>query len=87
MHLQNDNDMSRVCQLTGKKSQVGHWVSHSNIKTKRRFQPNIQKKKFYVPEINKTVKLKVSAQALRTIDKKGVYNYIKEQEKKGYKIL
>jgi len=79
--------MSRICQLTGKKSMVGNWVSHSNIKTKRRFNPNLQKKRFYIPELKKHIDLKVTAKALRTIDKKGIYKYIKELEKKGKKIL
>ncbi len=80
--------MSRVCELTGKKAMVGNNVSHSNIKTKRRFYPNLQTKKFYIPELDKWVTLKVSAAAIRTINKNGAYQYIRSVEKKqGIKIL
>jgi large subunit ribosomal protein L28 len=64
--------MSKVCELTGKRPITGNNVSHSNRKTKRRFIPNIQKKKFYVPEIGDFVDLKVCASAIRTINKMGV---------------
>ncbi|MCB0737488.1 MAG: 50S ribosomal protein L28 [Bacteroidetes bacterium] len=80
--------MSRVCQLTGKKALVGNHVSHSNHKTKRRFYPNLQTKKFYIPELDKTVTLKVSASAIRTINKKGIYSYVREVEKRdGVKLI
>ena len=76
--------MSRVCQLTGKKAIVGNNVSHSNIKTKRKFNPNLHIKKFYVPELNEWVILKVSAHGLRNINKKGIWNCIVESSEKGY---
>lgn len=79
--------MSRVCQLTGKKVMVGNNVSHSNKRTKRNFYPNLQLKKFFIPELNKTIRLKISTSALRTINKKGIYQYLMELEKKGVKIL
>ena len=80
--------MSRICELTGKRVQFGNNVSHSNRKTKRRFLPNIQSKRFYVPELDKYVTLKVSAAAIRTINKKGIYQYVREVEKKeGVKIF
>ncbi|MBI1185409.1 50S ribosomal protein L28 [bacterium] len=80
--------MSRICELTGKKMMVGNHVSHSNRKTKRRFYPNLHTKKFFIPELNRWVTLKVSAAAIRTINKKGAYQYIKSVEKKqGVKIL
>lgn len=75
--------MSKVCEVTGKRPVVGNRVSHSNVKTKRRFYPNLQTKRFFVPEINEWVTLKVATSALRTIDKKGIYNYLKEMEAKG----
>jgi large subunit ribosomal protein L28 len=75
--------MSRICQLTGKKPQVGNKVSHSNIKTKRRFLPNLFTKKFFIPETGQWVTLKVSSTALRNIDKKGLYAYLKELQYKG----
>ena len=64
--------MSRVCQITGKKVVSGNNVSFSNRKTKRKFLPNLQSKKFFIPEENKWITLKVSAAAIRTIDKKGI---------------
>lgn len=75
--------MSKVCQLTGKRPMKGHKVSHSNIKTKRRFLPNLFTKRFFIPETGEWVKLKVSASALRTIDKKGLHEYLKELKYKG----
>jgi len=68
--------MSKVCELTGKRPLKGHKVSHSNVKTKRRFLPNLQKKKFYVPETNQWVQINVSTAALRNIDKLGIYDYL-----------
>ena len=80
--------MSKVCELSGKKSMRGNNVSHSNIKTKRRFYPNLQEKRFYIPELDTWVKLKVSTSALRTINKLGLLGYIKTIEKKeNVKIL
>ena len=75
--------MSRVCQITGKRPQVGNNVSHANNKTKRKFYPNLQKKRFYIPEEDKWVTLKVSTSALRTINKKGITAVLKEARKKG----
>ena len=75
--------MSRICQITGKKTVVGNNVSHSNIKTKRRFHPNLHTKKFYVPELDEWVWLKVSAHGMRNINKKGVYKFLVEASEKG----
>lgn len=61
----------------------GNNVSHSNRKTKRRFLPNLHKKRFYIPELDKWVTLKVSSTALRTINKVGIYDYLVALEKKG----
>ena len=76
--------MSRVCQITGKKAIGGNNVSHSNIKTKRKFNPNLHIKKFYVPELDEWILLKVSAHGLRNINKKGVWKCIVEASEKGY---
>ena len=76
--------MSRVCQVTGKKSLVGNNVSHSNKKTKRRFYPNLQTKKFFIPEENKWITLKLSTSAIRTINKKGISAVLKEARKQGF---
>ncbi|MEM1320382.1 MAG: 50S ribosomal protein L28 [Bacteroidota bacterium] len=75
--------MSKVCQLTGKRPITGNNVSHSNRRTKRRFLPNLQKKRFFIPELNKWVILKVSAKAIRNINRLGVYAYLKKLERKG----
>ena len=75
--------MSRVCQITGKKAMVGNNVSHSNKKTKRKFNVNLVKKKFFIPEENKWITLKVSASALKTINKKGISEVLKEARKQG----
>ncbi len=76
--------MSRICQLTGKKPITGNKVSHSNMKTKRRFLPNLQKKNFFIPETGQTVQINVSTSALRTIDKLGLYEYLKRLKAEGF---
>ncbi len=75
--------MSKVCQLTGKRPITGNNVSHSNRRTKRRFLPNVQKKRFFIPETGQWVTLKLSAKAIRNINKLGVYAYLKKLERKG----
>ena len=64
--------MARVCHVTGKKPMVGNNVSHANNKTKRRFLPDLQSRRFWVESENRWVRLRVSTAALRTIDKKGI---------------
>ena len=64
--------MARVCQVNGKKPMVGNNVSHANNKTKRRFLPNLQSRRFWVESENRWVRLRVSTNALRTIDKNGI---------------
>ncbi|MBF35923.1 MAG: 50S ribosomal protein L28 [Bacteroidota bacterium] len=76
--------MSRVCQITGKKVVSGNNVSHSNKKTKRKFYPNLQTKKFYIPEEDKWVTLKVSTSALRNINKKGISAVMAEAKAQGH---
>jgi len=76
--------MSRVCQITGKSVMVGNNVSHSNRKTKRTFRPNLITKKFYIPEEDQYITLKISTAALRTINKKGISACVKEARAKGY---
>lgn len=78
--------MARVCQLTGKKTVSGNNVSHANNKTKRKFYPNLQKKRFYIPEEDRWVTLKVSTSVIRTINKKGIAAVLKEARKKGVKL-
>ena len=74
--------MSRVCQITGKKAMVGNNVSHSNKKTKRKFNINLVKKKFFIPEENKWITLKLSTSAIRNINKKGITQVLKELSSK-----
>ncbi|MGZ3839218.1 MAG: 50S ribosomal protein L28 [Flavisolibacter sp.] len=78
--------MARVCQVTGKTPMGGHTVSHSNIKTKRRFLPNLQTKKFFLAEENKWITLKLTADGIRTINKKGLFNVVKELRAQGQHI-
>ena len=75
--------MSRVCEITGKKVMVGNNVSHAKNHTKRKFYPNLQTKKFYVPETDEWVVLKVSANAIRTINKKGIASVLSEAKAIG----
>jgi len=74
--------MSKVCQISGKKVMSGHKVSHSNIKTVRKFYPNLQKKRFFIPEENRWVELKVSMSSLRTINKNGITAVLKKSKVK-----
>ena len=78
--------MARVCQVTGKTPISGHKVSHSNIKTKRRFLPNLQRKKFFLAEENKWITLKLTTDGIRTINKKGLYAVVKELRAQGQHI-
>ena len=75
--------MSKVCQITGKTVQYGNNVSHANNKTRRRFLPNLQKKRIWDAEEGRFVTLKISTRALRTIDKKGYTAVVKEAKAKG----
>ena len=75
--------MSRICQITEKKVMAGNSVSHAKNRTKRKFYPNLQTKKFFVPETGETVILKVSTNAIRTIDKKGIAAVLSEAKENG----
>jgi large subunit ribosomal protein L28 len=76
--------MARICEITGKVAIKGNSVSHSNKKSKRWFSPNIQTKRFFVAEENREITLRVSAEGIRHMTKKGVYTCIKEARIKGY---
>ncbi|MEI6184203.1 MAG: 50S ribosomal protein L28 [Bacteroidota bacterium] len=78
--------MARVCQVTGKKPITGNKVSHSNIKSKRRFLPNLQTKRFFFAEEDRWVTIKVSADAIRTINKNGLATVIKQLRAEGTKL-
>ncbi|NBW32725.1 MAG: 50S ribosomal protein L28 [Cytophagia bacterium] len=75
--------MSRICDLTGKRAIKGNHVSHSNVKTKRRFNPNLQLKKFFIPETGEWITLKVSTSAIRTIAKNGMGKVVQDFLSKG----
>ncbi len=79
--------MSRICQITGKKVMVGNNVSHAMNKNKRKFYPNLQTKKFFVPETGETVILKVSANAIRTINKNGIASVLTKAINNGNILL
>ncbi|MBT8255960.1 MAG: 50S ribosomal protein L28 [Bacteroidia bacterium] len=76
--------MSRVCELTGKRAMVGNNVSHAMNKTKRKFNVNLVKKRFYIPEEDKWLTLRVSTSALKNINKNGISAVIKEARAKGF---
>ena len=76
--------MSRICQITGKGAMVGNNVSHANNKTKRRFEINLLKKKFFLPETGKSVTLKVTAHGLRIINKIGIEEAIERASRSGF---
>jgi|TARA_B110000495_G_scaffold99213_1_gene85776 large subunit ribosomal protein L28 len=75
--------MSRVCKITGKRPRVANNVSKANNKTKRRQFPNLQSKKYFIPELGKTVRLSLSVKAIKTIDRYGLLPYLK---KKGLSV-
>ena len=75
--------MARVCQVTGKGPMVGNHVSHANNKTKRRFLPNLQSRRFWVESENRWIRLRVSTQALRTIDKVGIDAVLADMRARG----
>jgi large subunit ribosomal protein L28 len=78
--------MARVCEVTGKRPMTGNNVSHANNKTKRRFLPNLQSRRFWVESENRWVRLRVTQAALRTIDKKGIDVVLAELRAGGAKI-
>ena len=75
--------MSRICKISGKRPKTGNNVSKANNKTKRRQYPNLQKKKIFIPELNRNVTIKLSTKALKTIDKYGLLPYL---NKKGLSL-
>ncbi len=78
--------MSKVCQVTGKGVLVGHKVSHSNRKTKKRSLPNLQTHRFFVPSENRWVKLRLSTAGIKEIDKKGIERVLRELKAKGVRV-
>ena len=78
--------MARVCEVTGKKTVTGNNVSHANNRTKRRFLPNLQNRKFWVESENRWVSMRISGSALRTIDKLGIDAVIAKMRAEGKKV-
>ena len=78
--------MSKVCQVTGKKPMFVNNVCHANNKTRRKFNVNLQKKKFWIPEENRYIKLRISMHGLRIINKKGITRVVRELRHKGIRI-
>lgn len=78
----SESAMARVCEVSGKRGMVGHKVSHSNRKTKKVTQPNLQRKRFWVPSEGRYVRLKVSTSAIRDIDKRGIEAVLREMKSK-----
>ena len=77
------NTMSRICDITGKRAMFGNNVSHAMNKTKRRFNINLIKKRFYIPEEDKWITLKIKTSVLKTINKKGISAVIREAKAQG----
>jgi large subunit ribosomal protein L28 len=78
------NTMAKICQITGKKTIVGNSVSHSKTHTKRRFNVNLSKRKFFLEEEDRWIELMVSNKAVRVINKVGLFNALKNAREKGY---
>ncbi|MEV0068449.1 50S ribosomal protein L28 [Amycolatopsis sp. NPDC050768] len=78
--------MSAVCQVTGRKPGYGKQVSHSHRRTSRRWEPNLQTRRYYVPSLGRTVRLKVSAKGMKTIDKRAIDAVVAELAAKGVKL-
>jgi len=78
--------MSKVCQVTGKRSVTGSNVSHVNNRTRRRFEPNLHHHRFWVESENRFVRLRVSAKGMRIIDKKGIDTVLKDMRAEGQKV-
>jgi large subunit ribosomal protein L28 len=76
--------MSKICQVTGKKAIVGNNVSHSKRRTKRKFYPNLFVKRYYLPEEDRWISLKVSTSGIRLINKNGLTAVLKKAKEKGY---
>ncbi|MBQ0724944.1 MAG: 50S ribosomal protein L28 [Cycloclasticus sp.] len=78
--------MSKVCQVTGKSPITGNNVSHAKNRTRRRFEPNLHQHRFWVESENRWVRLRVSANGIRTIDKKGIDKVLTEIRARGEKV-
>ncbi len=78
--------MAKVCVVTGKRPMSGNNVSHANNKTRRRFEPNLHDKRFWIPSEKRWIKLRVSAKAIKIINKRGIESVLAEMRKDGKKV-
>ncbi len=78
--------MTRICQITGKRTVTGNNVSHAHNKTKRKFLPNLQRKRFWLEDENRWIKLRISTAGLRVIDKKGIDQVLSEMRARGESV-
>ncbi len=78
--------MSRVCMVMGTRTRAGNNVSHANNKSKRRWKPNLQNKRYFLEEENRWIRLRVSAKGMKTIDKRGLQTVVREMRARGLKI-
>lgn len=78
--------MARVCQVTGREPGFGHHVSHSHRRTNRRFDVNIQTKRYYVPSLGRTVKLRLSARGIKVVDARGIESVVAGLRRRGVRL-
>lgn len=78
--------MSRVCQVTGTEPGFGHQISHSHVRTKRRFDVNVQKKRYWLPSENRFVRLTISARDIKTVDRIGIEAAVARARARGVKV-
>jgi large subunit ribosomal protein L28 len=78
--------MAAVCQVTGAVPGFGHNISHSHRRTKRRFDPNVQKKTYYVPSLRRNITINVSAKGIKVIDARGIEAVVKDMQARGVKL-
>ncbi len=78
--------MSAHCQVTGREPGFGHTISHSHVRTKRRFNPNIQKKRYWVPSLGRNITIRVSTKGIKTIDKLGIETVVAQMRDRGEKF-
>jgi large subunit ribosomal protein L28 len=84
--IQEEETMAAVCQVTGAVPGFGHNISHSHRRTKRRFDPNVQKKTYYVPSLGRSIRLNVSAQGIKVIDARGIEAVVRDIQARGVKL-
>jgi large subunit ribosomal protein L28 len=84
--IEGDITMAAVCQVTGAVPGFGHNISHSHRRTKRRFDPNVQKKTYYVPSLGRNIKLNVSAKGIKVIDARGIEAVVRDMQARGVKL-